>query len=106
VASAEEVELNCRMLTSLYENYDQPLPSVTARYRRSSKIKPLLSRDQRKRSIQTVFIHPHARKLALLGDGFFSQIAQDGQLVSLILRSLDDHENPRAEDDGFEERGK
>ena len=38
-------------------------------------------------------------ELALLGDGFLGQIAQDGQLVGLVLRSLDDHENPRAEND-------
>jgi hypothetical protein len=44
-----------RLLTSLCENYDQPLPSVTARFRRFSEIKPLLSRDQRERSMRTVF---------------------------------------------------
>src|ERR1700722_18050046 len=32
---------------SLCENNDQPLPLVTAQYRRSSKIKALRSRDQR-----------------------------------------------------------
>jgi PAS domain S-box-containing protein len=44
-----------RLLTSLCENYDQPLPSVTALNGRSSRIMALLSRDQRERSIDTLF---------------------------------------------------
>jgi hypothetical protein len=32
------------------EKYDQPLPLVTAQYRRFSEVAALLSRDQRERS--------------------------------------------------------
>jgi hypothetical protein len=45
----------CRLLMSLCENYQQPLPSVMAQYRRSSKLTALPSRDQRERSMRTVF---------------------------------------------------
>jgi VWFA-related protein len=38
----------------MHENYDQPLPLVTAQCRRSSKITALLSRDQRERSMRMV----------------------------------------------------
>jgi hypothetical protein len=55
-----------RARTSLCENYGHPLPSVTAQYRRSSKITALLSRDQRERSTRMVFTH--TRKRADFGD--------------------------------------
>src|ERR1700685_2501110 len=44
----------CRFLPSLCENHDQPLPLVTAQYRRSRKITALRSRDQRERSMREV----------------------------------------------------
>jgi hypothetical protein len=40
-------------------------------------------------------------QLTLLGNRLLCQIAQNWQLVSLILASLDDHEDPRAENGGL-----
>src|SRR5580704_9036227 len=44
--------------------------------------------------------------LSLLGDGFFGEVAQDGELVELTLRGLDDHPDPSAEDGGLDQAGK
>jgi hypothetical protein len=48
-----------RLLTSPFDNYDQPLPLVTAQCRRSSEITAFPSRDQRERSMRMVFTRPY-----------------------------------------------
>ena len=44
-----------RLLTSLCEDRDQPLSSVTAPFQWSSKVRAFLSRDQREQSMRIVF---------------------------------------------------
>ncbi len=55
---------------SLCENYDQPLPSVTAQHRLSSKMTALPSHDQRERSMRTVFTHTLPAPISLLISNF------------------------------------